>query len=320
MDGEIPYLAESCIALFFSACLMFFFYSRFIVRADTLGRPAAHDRLALGCILISAFFVRALLSILIYGHPTDISCFMAWSNALANDGLKSFYTSGMFADYPPGYMYVLWLTGSIAKALRLTYGSAGYVLLTKMPAILADLGAAYLLYRLAAKPRASLEKAAGNGVLPLVLAAVVAFNPLFAFISGGWGQIDQVLTLLLLAVIFLFLNKKVILAGLVYGIAILVKPQALMAGPLLAVAYFAYGKDARLEGPFAHACSRRFSGSGAVRSFFAVPRRAGAALVFGKDPRYGDVVPIRERRGVQPVCAPWRELGECRSNDVPLLL
>lgn len=248
VDGEIPYLAESCIALFFSACLMFFFYSRFIVRADTLGRPAAHDRLALGCILISAFFVRALLSILIYGHPTDISCFMAWSNALANDGLKSFYTSGMFADYPPGYMYVLWLTGSIAKALRLTYGSAGYVLLTKMPAILADLGAAYLLYRLAAKPRASLEKAAGNGVLPLVLAAVVAFNPLFAFISGGWGQIDQVLTLLLLAVIFLFLNKKVILAGLVYGIAILVKPQALMAGPLLAVAYFAYGKDAGWKG------------------------------------------------------------------------
>lgn len=114
----------------------------------------------------------------------------------------------MFADYPPGYMYVLWLTGSIAKMLGLTYGSAGYVLLTKMPAILADLGAAYLVYQMAAKRGTSLGKAEGSGTLPLVLAAVVAFNPAMAFISGGWGQIDQVLTLLLVAVVALFLKRK----------------------------------------------------------------------------------------------------------------
>lgn len=247
--GEIPYLTEACVALFLSACLMLFFYCRYIMRADTLLGTAAHERFALCGILVGAFLVRYLLSVVIYGHPTDISCFMAWSNALANGGLSQFYTSGMFADYPPGYMYVLWLTGSIAKWLGLSYGSAGYVLLTKMPSILADLGAAYLVYKMAARPWAgSSGKAQGNGCLPLVLAALVAFNPVMAFISGGWGQIDQVLTLLLLAVIFLFLQKKVILAGLVYGVAILVKPQALMAGPLFAVAYFAYVKDTGWKG------------------------------------------------------------------------
>lgn len=245
VEGEVPYLAESCIALLLSACLMFFVYQRFIMRKDTLTSQPMLERVTLACILIAAFLVRCLLSLLLYGHPTDISCFMAWSNALANNGLAEFYTSGMFADYPPGYMYVLYLTGSIAKGLSLEYGSAGYVLLTKMPGILADLGAAYIVYRMAARRKEGLEE---TGHLPLVLAAVVAFNPVFAFISGGWGQIDQVLTLLLLAVLALFLNKKVILAGLVYGIAILVKPQALMSGPLLAVAYLAYSIDSGWKG------------------------------------------------------------------------
>ncbi|MGN1068240.1 MAG: glycosyltransferase 87 family protein, partial [Christensenellales bacterium] len=220
----------------------------FRYEADMLLAPA-HPRMELYVILAGALLLRVILSLVFVGHSTDLNCFMAWGNAMLNGGPAAFYTSGMFADYPPGYMYVLWLTGSIAKWLGLSYGSAGYVLLTKMPSILADLGAAYLVYKMAARPWAgSSGKAQGNGCLPLVLAALVAFNPVMAFISGGWGQIDQILTLLLLAVIFLFLQKKVILAGLVYGVAILVKPQALMAGPLFAVAYFAYVKDTGWKG------------------------------------------------------------------------
>ena len=84
-DGEIPYLTESCMALFLAACLMFYFYQRFILRADTLTGVALHERFALACILFGAFLLRGLLSLLVYGHPTDISCFMAWSNALAEN-------------------------------------------------------------------------------------------------------------------------------------------------------------------------------------------------------------------------------------------
>ena len=70
---------------------------------------------------------------------------------MAEGGPGAFYTSGFFADYPPGYMYVLWLTGGIAKLLGLSYGGSGHVLLTKMPAILCDLAAAYVVFRLADK-------------------------------------------------------------------------------------------------------------------------------------------------------------------------
>jgi len=239
-DGEVPYLGESIAAALLCACLFFLVYSRIVMRADTLTKAAPQREFAFASILILAFLARSILSMFVKGHSTDIACFMAWANMLAENGPAAFYNSGLFADYPPGYMYVLWLMGSIAKATGFIYGSAGHVLLIKMPAILADLLAAYAVYRIACRYT---EKGENGASLPLLAAAFVAFNPVMAFVSGGWGQIDQVLSVLLLAVILLFIEKKVILAGLVYGAAIIVKPQALMAGPLLATAYFAYIAD-----------------------------------------------------------------------------
>ena len=212
-------------------------YRSYIVREE---KKANDDKLPhamkqVGLLLLLAFSMRCILSLLFYGHSTDINCFMAWANAMAQNGPGAFYTSGMFADYPPGYMYVLWFTGSLAKWLNLSYGGAGYALLIKMPAILCDLAAAYVVFKIADKRLPRLAS--------MALCFTVAFNPAMAFLSGGWGQIDQVLTLLLVLAIWLFLENKLTLCGLVYGLAILVKPQALMAGPLLAAAYFIKIKD-----------------------------------------------------------------------------
>lgn len=224
------------LAALVAAILGIWLYKTYIVRPQEAGRgekDAGKTRLA--AILLLAFFLRCALSLIFYGHSTDIGCFMAWANALAEYGPGAFYTSGMFADYPPGYMYVLWLVGILANWLRLEFCGAGYVLLTKMPAILCDLGAAYLVFRMADR-RFSRRVA-------LALCCAVAFNPAMAFLSGGWGQIDQALTLLLVLVLWLFLEDRLEFCGLVYGFAILVKPQALMAGPLLAVAYLLRIKD-----------------------------------------------------------------------------
>ena len=190
-------------------------------------------------LLALAFLLRCLLSLVFYGHSTDINCFMAWSYHLAEDGLASFYNSGMFADYPPGYMYILWLTGSIAKALGLEYGGAGYVLITKLPSILADIFAAYMTYRIARKRLTESQSA--------LLCCMVAFNPAMAFISGAWGQVDMIPAIMLLGVIYLFDSDKLELAGLLYGVAIITKPQSLLIGLLLAAAYFArvYDKGIR---------------------------------------------------------------------------
>lgn len=189
--------------------------------------------------LLAAFVVRIALSCYLEGHKTDIGCFAIWGNNLASGGFKSFYnpTSGM-PDYPPGYMYILGLMSSIAHAFgHGVYDSFGnydlvYVAFIKLPSIIADLAAAYLVYRLAMK-RLLFSPA-------FLLSALVAFHPVMAYISGGWGQIDQILTILIVFAILALNSNKPILGGVIYGFAILMKPQALMVGPLMALAYFFY--------------------------------------------------------------------------------
>ena len=248
-EGDFPYIGKVMLVVMSMAFVGIIVYRRYI-ETEQKAVDAANKRpgdMPILCVLILlGFAIRVALSIKYYGHSTDINCFMAWGKRIVDGGISNFYTSGMFADYPPGYMYVLCLTASIAKKLNLSYGSDAYVLLTKMPGIIADLISAYVVYKLAKNfEKTGCPDAKRWGRLPLVLAAVVALNPLYAFISGGWGQIDQILALLLLLVIWLFSSKKDILSGLVYGIAIVVKPQALMLGPLLAVAYFCRIYDER---------------------------------------------------------------------------
>ncbi len=239
-EGKVPYIGPMILSTALFGILFALLYKRFFVRRPLdggEGEKSAAIQLAL--VLLSAFVFRMLLSFVFYGHPTDIACFMSWSNSMVEYGPSGFYELAGFADYPPGYMYVLWVLGLISRLFNLPYGGAGYALLVKLPAIFADLAAAYIVYKLAKKRF--------SGKTSLLLAALIAFNPTMAFVSGAWGQIDQLLALGLLAVIWLFLDRKIVWAGLVYGLVILLKPQALMAGPLIAVAYFAYLHDFGLK-------------------------------------------------------------------------
>ncbi len=197
------------------------------------GKDALSERDA-RCILALIIFlsaaVRVILSLIFVGHSTDINCFMAWGNAMMN-GPQKFYVSGMFADYPPGYMYVLWLATAVARLFGLAYGSPGYVLLFKLPSLIADVFTVILVYRLAVKCGTGRKTA-------LILSAVVALNPAICYVTGAWGQIDSILSLGLVLTCMLFLGNRRIAAGALYGLMILIKPQALMFGPLLAAAYF----------------------------------------------------------------------------------
>lgn len=204
--------------------------------------PIAKPRLALLIILIGAFMLRLILSLAFYGHATDLNCFIAWGNMVL-DGTSKFYTSGAFADYPPGYMYVCGALAWIGRVLGLNYGTDGMAFHFKLPSTIADLIGTYLLYRIAVKQGAS-ERGA------LWIAILFAFCPVLMFVSGAWGQIDSLLALLLLLVIWLLQNDKRILAGAVFGVAILTKPQALMLGPIFAVAFIAEaiaGKQNRIR-------------------------------------------------------------------------
>lgn len=214
-------------------------YRKHLRRQDDRLEPIERPPMAMLILLVGALVLRVLLSLLFYGHPTDINCFMAWGNMVL-DGTGKFYTSGNFADYPPGYMYICGALAWICRVLGIGYGTDGMAMLFKLPATAADLIGTWLLYRLAKKNGAG-ETAA------LLLAGVFALCPVLAFVSGAWGQIDSVLALLLVLTMLLFQDGKRIAAGALYGFAILFKPQALMLGPVLAVAYIVDVVDAKKD-------------------------------------------------------------------------
>lgn len=227
---ETPNWAVLLLAVALSGFAFAYAYQRGIRGSELQHAEGVENRSRILALMSAALLVRALLSFLFVGHPTDIGCFLGWSDGMAEFGPAGFYTKSSFADYPPGYMYVLWLFGALRRLLGLDYGSAFYIFLIKLPAILADLLTAYIVYRIAVRRGAGERKA-------MALFSVMLFHPVFAFVSGGWGQIDSLLALGLFAVVYLFETDRRILAGALFGLTILLKPQALMAGPLFAVAY-----------------------------------------------------------------------------------
>ncbi|MBO4384094.1 MAG: DUF2029 domain-containing protein [Clostridia bacterium] len=197
-------------------------------------------------ILVGAFLLRLALAIIalettkLGGHKTDINCFTAWGMRVANNGAARFYEQ--WCDYPPGYMLVLGAIASLSNALGLDYGV--YIVLVKTPSILCDIACAWLIWRYSVK---SMSRSAA-----LSLTAVVAFTPVMAYVSAYWGQIDQLLALLLIVPILLLYKRRPILAGLFYGLAIAMKPQALMCGPMFVAACIIYIISGdRYDNPFA---------------------------------------------------------------------
>src|SRR5205807_1554764 len=65
--------------------------------------------------------VLRLLVVRAQGFPTDVGTFEAWGERIAQVGPGGFYEPGYFSDYPPAFLYVLWLLGALfdGEILRL---------------------------------------------------------------------------------------------------------------------------------------------------------------------------------------------------------
>jgi predicted membrane-bound dolichyl-phosphate-mannose-protein mannosyltransferase len=190
-------------------------------------------------LLLAGLALRVVLAYVLLpgsGFRTDIGTFAAWALTLAEHGPGRFYDVAGFADYPPGYLYVLWLVGGLANAIADVVGaSAGAVAggLIKLPPMLADVGIAALLYALVrrwAAPRADGER------LALFAAGIYLFNPVTWYDSAIWGQTDAVGALvMLLGIAALIRGNSEGAAGLAV-LAALVKPQfGVVFAPLVGV-------------------------------------------------------------------------------------
>lgn len=181
------------------------------------------EKLQLFGILLAVLAVK-IVAAPHFQYKVDVGTYSAWAMRLAAEGPGRFYAPNYFADYPPGYMYVLWGIGLLSKALGVPYGSPVFIVLLKLPALLADAAVSWLLY---ARLRGSGKKLAWMACLAFTL------NPALLLNSAVWGQTDSVLSLLVLIAVLAQGERRFELSWIFAALAVLTKPQALLLVPLL---------------------------------------------------------------------------------------
>jgi len=173
------------------------------------------------------------------GFAIDIGDFSAWGQRLASVGPAGFYEEGYFSDYPPGYLYVLWLLGAIGGGLGAIVGQNATGALVKIPGILADIGVAWLLFEIARRWGGELidrtRLRVSSQTLGLAVATIYLFNPGTIFNSAVWGQIDSVGTLVLLATIYALARGWTEVAAVGAVVGLLVKFQFAFLVPIVLV-------------------------------------------------------------------------------------
>lgn len=206
-----------CTIVFF--CVASLGYYLFIKNKSRL--KIKNEKKAIIVLIFLGVTVRIVLALVVHGYPDDIAFFKLWATSVAKD-LPNFYVNPQAADYPPLYLYILFLIGKLG-GLGIT--GRYFVLLLKLPAIIADMISAYIIYRLA-KKRISVE-------ISLLLAGFYVFNPAILTNSSLWGQVDSLFALFILFGMYFMIEEKLELASVMFAFSVLMKPQGIIFLPVL---------------------------------------------------------------------------------------
>lgn len=176
-------------------------------------------------ILILVIFIRLYL-ILLPSFRIDMNDWQAWSARLVEVTPLHFYAPDYFADYFPGYLYMLWFLGASYNFLfpNLSIFGLGFEIYLKLFTNIFDLATAFYIYKIVSKFQKKL------GILSAILYLV---NPALAFNSSVWGQVDGILTFFLIYSTYNLIElKKFYRFNLFSSLSILVKPQGLAIFPV----------------------------------------------------------------------------------------
>ena len=83
-------------------------------------------------ILGVGLIIRFICAVNYSGHR-DLLCFASWSESVYKRGFSSFYTTDALADYPPGYLYILYVIAFIRNIFGMENGSVAHTFLLKIP-------------------------------------------------------------------------------------------------------------------------------------------------------------------------------------------
>jgi Gpi18-like mannosyltransferase len=185
----------------------------------------------------------------------DVRTFQIWGSQLASGGLSNFYTGGMWSDYPPGFLYYLAFAGHLRFLFEWELLSPIFNFFIFLPSMLADVAIGYVVWRVARREVPKSPQTLKTSKTPpaaptcdwfaLAMAGLWLFNPAILLISSVWGQVESVFLLPLVLSLILLRDGKLLGAYLLYGVAILIKPQSLFLGPIYLHSAFESWRNAR---------------------------------------------------------------------------
>ncbi len=204
-------------------------------------------------LLILAVGLVIRLGLCYFQYSGDINNFIGWADSFLSSS-DNFYEK-KFTDitppnYPPLAVYFFgfwrWLyqlikafTWQVNCTVKVFPSQLVYLIesqnmqaaLMKMPAILGDIGASYLIYFLTGKS--------------LLIMSLYLFNPAVIYVSSVWGQIESVTIFFLLFTIYFLNNYKLsskkkhfFLSHLTFILAVLFKQTALWFLPILLITWY----------------------------------------------------------------------------------
>lgn len=186
----------------------------------------------IACILIFGLILR-LLAAVIYNNRLDTYAYLNWAYGLQNDFYHA-YEKVQGLDYPPIYLYVLYMAG---RLINLVHGNGIWLvemLILKFPVVLTDMLTAGLIYIIAGKRL-------GNRT-SVILAALYAMNPAVFLNSAVWGQTDSVMILIMIFAFYAMEKEKPVLSTILVTVMCLVKLQGVFFIPVLLLEVFSRRK------------------------------------------------------------------------------
>lgn len=225
------------IVLYITASGIIYYYLRKRSKATKKLKTDPFDKKIYLYILLGAgLMYRILTAFIIEGFPRDNMYFKLWSSVVTENFLNVytiFNNGGVIVDadhylnlnYPPVYMYVLFILGKLAEILGLYSIPWAYTLLLKIPAIAADIITSFILYKYAKKNI--------NAEMGLFISGIYALNPAVLVNSLAWGQIDSFFTLFIVGALLLLSAGKTGHSAVMFAAAVLIKPQGIIFLPVL---------------------------------------------------------------------------------------
>ncbi len=176
-------------------------------------------------IVFITIFTRLML-ISLPSYRIDMNTWQAWTIRLVGVSPLNFYSPDYFADYFPGYLYMLWILGDTFNLIlpQTSIASLEFETYLKLFTNLFDILTALIIYKIISRH---------NKKWTIIAVILYLVNPALTFNSSVMGQVDGILTFsLVYSTYYLLELKKPFEWGILSGLAFLVKPQGMAILPI----------------------------------------------------------------------------------------